>query len=279
LLLVLAASIAGAKQTTSAIQTDQASSSGGHEKVYDVGGGVTVPELLSTTALETASDNCNDNQKGKVILSLVVNANGLPGSIYFVGPLGNDADKFALRAVSGDRFRPGTLNGAPVAVHEWMELNLNTCVEHIKDITGKKESLVRLSSQPEQKVRTLASPQPETENPSPLARAMINPTTNPPHVDRAGDWIIAPKPLTSPEANYTKEARKARITGICLVSVIVDAQGMPQNPRIIKSLYPGLDQSAIDAILRYRFKPAMKNGVEPVPVQITVEVNFQLYER
>jgi len=160
-----------------------------------------------------------------------------------------------------------------------MELNLNTCVEHFKDTTGKKESAVRLSSQPEQKVRTLASPQPEADNPSPLPRAMINPAPNAPHIDRAGGWVIAPKPLTSPEANYTKEARKAGITGICVVSLIVDAQGMPQNPRIIKSLYPGLDQSAIDAILRYRFKPAMKNGVEPVPVQITVEVNFQLYER
>jgi hypothetical protein len=42
---------------------------------------------------------------------------------------------------------------------------------------------------------------------------------------------------------------------------------------------PGLDQNAIEAIGRYRFKPAMKNGVEPVPVMITVAVNFHLVKK
>jgi TonB family protein len=39
-----------------------------------------------------------------------------------------------------------------------------------------------------------------------------------------------------------------------------------------------LDQKALEAVRKYRFKPAMKAGV-PVPVMITVEVNFRLYER
>jgi outer membrane biosynthesis protein TonB len=36
-----------------------------------------------------------------------------------------------------------------------------------------------------------------------------------------------------------------------------------------------LDEKAIEAVSQYRFKPAMKDGV-PVPVKITVEVNFHL---
>jgi hypothetical protein len=38
----------------------------------------------------------------------------------------------------------------------------------------------------------------------------------------------------------------------------------------------GLDEKALEAVLKYRFKPAMK-GSTPVPVMISVEVNFRLY--
>jgi outer membrane biosynthesis protein TonB len=51
---------------------------------------------------------------------------------------------------------------------------------------------------------------------------------------------------------------------------------MPQNPKVLRTLDYGLDQNAVDAVMRYRFKPAMRDG-EPVPVIITVEVNFQFY--
>ena len=50
---------------------------------------------------------------------------------------------------------------------------------------------------------------------------------------------------------------------------------MPQNPRVVQSLDPGLDQNAIQAVMQYRFKPAMKSG-QPVPVQMTILVNFRL---
>jgi TonB family protein len=39
----------------------------------------------------------------------------------------------------------------------------------------------------------------------------------------------------------------------------------------------GLDQKAIEAVNKYRFRPAMKNG-EPVPIRITVEVSFRFRE-
>jgi outer membrane biosynthesis protein TonB len=38
----------------------------------------------------------------------------------------------------------------------------------------------------------------------------------------------------------------------------------------------GLDQKALEAVERYRFKPAMKNG-KPVAAAISVLVNFRLY--
>jgi outer membrane biosynthesis protein TonB len=45
---------------------------------------------------------------------------------------------------------------------------------------------------------------------------------------------------------------------------------------VVRSLGMGLDEKALEAVSRYRFKPALKNG-KPVPAIITVEVNFRLY--
>jgi outer membrane biosynthesis protein TonB len=38
----------------------------------------------------------------------------------------------------------------------------------------------------------------------------------------------------------------------------------------------GLDEKAIEAILKYKFKPAMKDGKTPVAVRITIQVSFRL---
>ena len=85
-----------------------------------------------------------------------------------------------------------------------------------------------------------------------------------------------PVPVLTPEAEFSDEARRAKYQGAVMVTIIVDMKGVPQNPRIVRALGMGLDEKALEAVRRYRFKPAMKDG-KPVPVMITVEVNFRLY--
>jgi periplasmic protein TonB len=94
---------------------------------------------------------------------------------------------------------------------------------------------------------------------------------------RVGGGVSAPIALNSVEAEFSDEARRAKYQGVCLISVIVDAQGNPQNPRVIRALGMGLDEKALEAVRKYKFRPAMKDGKTPVPVMITVEVNFRLY--
>jgi protein TonB len=91
-----------------------------------------------------------------------------------------------------------------------------------------------------------------------------------------GGGITNPIPLVTPEAEFSDEARRAKYQGICMIAIIVDARGYPQNPRVIRSLGMGLDEKALEAVRQYRFKPALKDG-RPVPVRITVSVNFRLY--
>jgi len=96
-------------------------------------------------------------------------------------------------------------------------------------------------------------------------------------VYQIGGRVSAPVPLNQVEAEFSDEARRAKYQGVCLISMIVDANGMPQNPHVVRALGMGLDEKALEAVRKYRFKPAMKDGKTPVPVMITVEVNFRLY--
>ncbi len=92
-----------------------------------------------------------------------------------------------------------------------------------------------------------------------------------------GGNISAPVVLKSMEAKFSDEARRAKYQGVCVISLIVDAQGKPQNAKVIRPVGMGLDANALEAVRKYKFKPAMKNGKTPVPVIITVEVDFHLY--
>jgi outer membrane biosynthesis protein TonB len=45
---------------------------------------------------------------------------------------------------------------------------------------------------------------------------------------------------------------------------------------VVQSLGMGLDEKALEAVQKYRFKPAMKDG-KPVASMINVAVNFRLF--
>jgi periplasmic protein TonB len=94
---------------------------------------------------------------------------------------------------------------------------------------------------------------------------------------RVGGGVSAPVPLNNVEAEFSDEARRAKYQGVCLISLIVDTNGNPQNPRVVQALGMGLDEKALEAVRKYKFKPAMKDNKTPVPVMITVLVNFRLY--
>jgi protein TonB len=94
---------------------------------------------------------------------------------------------------------------------------------------------------------------------------------------QVGGRVSAPVPLFQPEAEFSDEARRAKYQGVCLVGLIVDAQGNPQSVHIVRALGMGLDEKAMEAVRKYKFKPAMRDGKTPVPVYVNVEVNFRLY--
>jgi protein TonB len=93
---------------------------------------------------------------------------------------------------------------------------------------------------------------------------------------RIGGGVSAPVLQYSVEPEFSEEARKAKAAGNVLVTLIVDVNGRPQDVHVLRGVGMGLDEKAVEAVKQYKFKPAMENG-KPVPVQLNVEVNFQIF--
>jgi TonB family protein len=99
----------------------------------------------------------------------------------------------------------------------------------------------------------------------------------PPGYERVGGNVRAPVVLSRVEPRYPEEARAARISGIVITEMMIDAAGNVVDAVVLKPLPFGLDQAALDAVKQWRFAPATKNGV-PVPVMFNVTINFKIDE-
>ena len=91
-----------------------------------------------------------------------------------------------------------------------------------------------------------------------------------------GNGVKAPILLYAPTAEFSDEARRNKYQGVCMIAVVVDAQGIPRNPVVVRRLGEGLDEKALEVIPLYRFKPGMKDG-RAAPTRIVIEVNFRLF--
>ena len=107
------------------------------------------------------------------------------------------------------------------------------------------------------------------------ARAQNAPLQPPGEPYRVGGGISAPQKLSGAAPVYTDLARRSRVTGTVIVEAIIDEQGNVTNVRVLKGLPMGLDKAAVDAVQRWRFKPAMLEG-RPVKVYYVLTVNFQV---
>ncbi|MGA6987804.1 MAG: TonB family protein [Terriglobales bacterium] len=94
-------------------------------------------------------------------------------------------------------------------------------------------------------------------------------------VYKVGGDVTAPRRIFTPEPTYAAEAWGKRITGEVSLTLNVLPDGTTNNIRVVKSLDPGLDQSAVETVGHWRFEPATKFGI-PVSVEIGLVVNFRI---
>jgi len=79
----------------------------------------------------------------------------------------------------------------------------------------------------------------------------------------------------APDPEYSKKARKNKITGKVVVRMTVETNGSVEDVHVVSSDSKDLVDGALNAVRKYKFSPAMYQG-HPVAAEINVEVNFQL---
>jgi periplasmic protein TonB len=97
-----------------------------------------------------------------------------------------------------------------------------------------------------------------------------------PGIFHIGDGVSPPRPIFTPEPEFSEEARKAKYQGVVTLLIVVGTDGRVHNPRVVRSLGMGLDEKAIEGVKTWKFDPSKKDG-RPVAVEMNIEVAFNLY--
>ena len=215
--------------------------------VYRVGPGITSPELLHPITAIYPRSAWKTCVPSVVVISAVIGTDGVAKIRAVIDAHGSPFEDPAVEAVKQSQFQPGLSNGNPVPVL--------VCVGvpflHVKPAVPWLQ------------------PSPEAADLQPSGQ---------PDPFKAPPGATMPVPISSPEAEFSDEARRKRIEGIVVVTMIVNEKGLPTDIKLVKSVGYGLDESALEAVGEYRFEPATLNG-KPIAVRVTVEVNFQLRRR
>lgn len=98
-----------------------------------------------------------------------------------------------------------------------------------------------------------------------------------PPVYTPGPGVKNPILLQEEKPKYTEAGLKARIQGVAEVEAIVLANGLVGDVRIHRSLDKtfGLDQEALAAAKKWRFRPAEVDG-KPVAFRVIIQLEFSL---
>ena len=90
------------------------------------------------------------------------------------------------------------------------------------------------------------------------------------------DDITVPKRIFGSEPPYTESARRRNVQGTVELFIVIGTEGNVNDAVVVRPLDPTLDDSAVQTIRTWRFRPATRNGL-PVYVCVSVEVSFNLY--
>lgn len=83
----------------------------------------------------------------------------------------------------------------------------------------------------------------------------------------------APVVVRTVAPDYPDELREQHVMGVVVVKCTVDPKGNVVDPEIEKSSNKGFDQSAITAVKKWKFKPAMQDG-SPVAKKVSIPIRF-----
>ena len=90
--------------------------------------------------------------------------------------------------------------------------------------------------------------------------------------------VTAPRAISKEPPRYTEVARKEGVQGLVILRLVIDEAGEVAEVEVLKGLPYGLTDTAIAAVKRWKFEPALHKG-EPVAVLYNITVNFRLEKK
>ncbi len=103
----------------------------------------------------------------------------------------------------------------------------------------------------------------------PPRRASIGPVLD------VTEGIDPPVRIFAPQPYFPEEARRSGLQGSVILQTVIDTNGSVVDITVLRGLAGGLTEAAVEAVSRWRFEPARRNG-SPVAVRYVVRVGFSL---
>jgi outer membrane biosynthesis protein TonB len=106
----------------------------------------------------------------------------------------------------------------------------------------------------------------------------------------------APQIISTVKPGFPEEAKRTHgVNANVIVTLYVEIDGKPSGVRVIRTIYfdrqgntstqsgssdltKALEKSAVDAVNRYKFKPARRKDGTPVRAQVNLAVNYQVFQ-
>jgi protein TonB len=134
--------------------------------------------------------------------------------------------------------------------------------------------IIELVNRYGQKLETEETSPGPKETPPATEKARISITDYGHKPIRVGGDVQASKLIKKVEPVYPELAKEARVSGIVILQVTINAEGLVEDVKVLRG-NPLLDDAAVEAVRQWVYTPTTLNG-EPVPVVATVTVNFTL---
>lgn len=109
---------------------------------------------------------------------------------------------------------------------------------------------------------------------APVAAAPTPVAERPKGPVRVGGTVKPPRLLFGPAPEYPILARQSQVHGMVVIEAIIDEHGNVVQEKVISG-HPLLIQAALKAVSQRKYEPTILDG-EPTPVDLRVEVNFQM---
>lgn len=211
----------------------------------------------------------NDGVEGRVIVSFIVDKEGLIKDAQVEQSVDPELDAEAIRVVAGmPRWTPGKSHGEPVDVKYSIPINFQLTQPQQN---SPFDEIIPVSSSEEMEKEH------DTFEISERDKKVIEDTYD--NVEIMPEFPGGVQGLLNymrETIKYPAQARQDTIQGRVLVTFVINKDGSIVEPEVVKSAHPLLDEEALRMVEKMpAWKPGEQNG-KPVRVKYTIPVNFRL---